>query len=210
MRKGICIFLAVMLTAFCFACSTGKIDIAAQPAEKPASEGVHRVVYGETASEPVAIHTDLQFAFLQQPYRSVFKSTSGQEEMSRPEPLILDWSDWAKTHGAESYIVTLSSLDGIDMRSYDTSGTTYAVFNLLLNSDYTWTVSANQTAGETCSFRTADTIIRNLYIDGVANAREIPCRFWLSAERRSQRQEFRNSSFPYESQELRFVHGPQG
>ena len=170
-KSWICFVLCILM-ALSMLIGCGKpapAQTTAAPTAEPVFEGVHTVVYGEEAKEPVGIHTDLQISLLQQSYEKPHKKLQGMAENSFPEPLTLDWSEWAKANGASSYTVTLKSADGLDDRTYTTSETTLAVSNLLLNAQYTWTVNA----GEPSAFHTADVTVRNLHVDGITNVRDL-------------------------------------
>ena len=170
MKKRIGILLVGLMLLLCFACGAKESGEAVpQPAAEPIYEGVHLVVYGEEAGEPVGIHTDLQAEFLHVPYEKPHRKAQGTDEQSFPEPLVLDFGEWAKANAAGEYIVTLKSDDGLDARSYTTKETTLAVSNLLVNAAYTWTVNA----GAPSSFRTADVKVRNLHVDGITNVRDL-------------------------------------
>ncbi len=175
-QKWISVVLGGLLLLAAVACEK---PVSAQetptPEPMPTSEGVHLVLYGE--GEPtVSIHSELQEQFLRTDYKTAHKLADGKDERSYPEELTLDWSSWAASEAfASPYRVKVSEDKSFaDAKEFETTETTLAIENLKLDALYYWTVTAaNGTEGVVSSFRTADSMIRNLHVDGITNVRDL-------------------------------------
>ncbi len=175
-RKRISTILGSLILLAAVACGkTAAVQTAQAPEPTPVPEGVHLAVYGE--GEPtISIHSELQEQFLRTDYKSAHKLADGKEERGCPEKLTLDWSRWAVSEASASpYRVKVSEEKTFaDTKEYETPETTLAIDNLKIGTLYYWTVTAaDGTEGAASSFRTADTMIRNLRVDGITNVRDL-------------------------------------
>lgn len=122
--------------------------------------------------ETVNLHTFSQRAFLNGPDSMIGIYAYGQEEKSRPKPVEFEW----EYNGADNTQFTLNISENEDMTnavSYTTDQTEYAVYNLKIGTEYYWTVSTEDETSDVSSFTTNSEAPRNLYIDGVTNARDL-------------------------------------
>ena len=129
----------------------------------------------------VSCHTQAQAAYIDGDYTKISTYAKGTQELSRPQPVNFSWS--AGSNGvaasAESYTVELSlSYDFTESIKYETDETQIDVYNLLLDSTYFWRVTANLEGGKksvsaASMFITSAAAPRNLYIDGITNARDL-------------------------------------
>ena len=144
-------FTLLLLPLFCAACSQEKTGLS-----------------GSFIEEKLAIHTEEQQAFLSGPYTDIVKYAHGDAEMSRPLSSTLSWKS-----GKSPYLVTLKDGDG-QTTTYTSEENSLAITNLKLNMQYTYTVKdASSATMLEDSFATQDGIVRNLYVDGVTNVRDL-------------------------------------
>lgn len=121
-------------------------------------------------------HTDLQKSYLSaSDYKAVPEEARGSIELGRPRPLRLEWEYDGDCSG---YTVELTHTDNFsDGVSYRTDNNYIDVYNLYSDSLYTWRVIADvdgvKVVSEKSGFATAGGAPRNLYVDGITNARDI-------------------------------------
>ncbi len=129
----------------------------------------------------VSGHTQAQAAYIAGDYTKISTYANGTKELSRPQSVNFSWSaeDNGAAVSAESYTVELSlSYDFTESIKYETDKTQIDIYNLLLDSTYFWRVTANLSGGKksvssTSMFTTSAAAPRNLYIDGITNARDL-------------------------------------
>ena len=127
----------------------------------------------------VSIHTEKQKNYLNDNYNNVSNYANGDSESSKPNPVTLTWeSNLVNENVVDYYQVNVS--ENSDMSSswvYKCEDTTLDVYNLKVGTTYYWNVETKiqdlTFKTETYSFETADEVIRNIYIDGVTNARDL-------------------------------------
>ncbi len=129
----------------------------------------------------VSCHTKEQADYINGDYTKISTYAKGTQELSRPQSVNFSWS--AQSNGAavsaESYTVEISrSYDFTESIKYETDKTQIDIYNLLLNSTYFWRVTANLEGGKksvssASIFKTSAVAPRNLYIDGITNARDL-------------------------------------
>ena len=122
--------------------------------------------------ETVEIHTFSQRMFLNGSPSMINIYALGLREKSRPKPIEFEW-DYS---GENNAMFTLNISENEDMSnavSYTTSDTEYSVYNLKIGTEYYWTVSTDDTQSAVSSFSTSNEAPRNLYIDGITNARDL-------------------------------------
>ena len=113
----------------------------------------------ETAN---GIHTDLQQQYLSGDPTKATDYADGQKELSIPKPYLLSWSD------SGDYIIKIEEKDSKKSISYNVSGTSTEVYNLKTNMVYNWYLN-DELKGEI----SVPQGLRNLYIDGLTNCRDI-------------------------------------
>lgn len=119
------------------------------------------------------IHTALQDEFLSGPFYKIRPYAGGVDELSRPEPVTFTWSDPAERG---SFVLEISETeDFADPLAYTVTGETAEVFNLKTGTTYYYRIDGTDGVplSETGVFVTDGSGPRNLYIDGVTNARDI-------------------------------------
>lgn len=129
----------------------------------------------------VSVHTELQASYLKaKAYAQVYKYADGinagegedHRELSHPLPVSFTW----EAAGADVSEYTLSVSENEDMSdpwTYTTAECAMDVYNLKIGTTYYWTVAADGTESGKAFFTTEGTGPRNLYVDGVANVRDV-------------------------------------
>ena len=126
---------------------------------------------------PVELHTQAQLDFFNNKFygdnvTTLDPNIKGQEELSRPLPVKLDWEN---TNCEKGYRVTISEYETLDLPwTYQTNEDKLDVYNLKTGTTYYYQVEENKENGkksEVKSFTTKEGV-RNLYIDGVTNVRD--------------------------------------
>jgi len=151
---------------------------------------------GENASivlyeyaEPINFHTSEQTAYFED-YMSVSAYADGTAELSRPEPVTLQWSGYS----AGEYSVKLSESPDMSGASvYTVSEQKIDVYNLKIANKYYWQVECGEVRSEVGSFSTADSGARNLFVDGVTNVRDVGGWITSSGKRMAQGLLFRGA-----------------
>lgn len=164
MKKTAGIILSLLLVISIFSgCSAAKSNESDQLAVIEALSPI-----GKT----VEIHTFSQKAFLDGSEESTGIYARGTKEKSLPKPVEFEW----EYNGANDTQYTLCISESENMSgsvSYISQTESYSVYNLKIGTQYYWTVSAGGISSEVCSFSTSAEATRNLYIDGVTNARDL-------------------------------------
>lgn len=124
----------------------------------------------------VELHTELQVSYLNDDYKNVLNYVTGVEELSRPVPVTLEWMN--KGVKASNYEVLVSEKEDLsNPYQFQTEKTSLDVYNLKIKTTYYWNVTAidgeTKTTSKTSSFETTDLAIRNIYVDGVTNFRDV-------------------------------------
>lgn len=123
--------------------------------------------------ETVDLHTFGQNAFLQGPDSMIRLYANGDKEKSRPKAVEFTW-DYTGTDAKPQFTVRISETpDMQDCLVYTSDTNELSVYNLKIATDYYWTVSTGDAISEVVTFTTDDQAPRNLYIDGVTNARDL-------------------------------------
>lgn len=126
-----------------------------------------------------SIHTPLQLEYFSGgDFKTAHDYATGEAELSLPLPANFEWSLEGLSTQPASYTVSLSkNSDMKDAKLYKTESSSLQVYNLEIDTDYFWTVTAN--CGEKSytsavkNFRVANDGPRNLYVKGVTNFRDI-------------------------------------
>lgn len=127
--------------------------------------------------EGAEIHSEHQAAYLADPtYANIgkYSAFAEKEGYSVPIPISLSWS----VTKAKSYVVNVSeNADMSDAVSFNVKEKKLDFYNAKVNSKYYWTVTANYKSNsftsEVASFTTKDTILRNIFVEGVDNFRDL-------------------------------------
>lgn len=128
---------------------------------------------------PACFHTVLQEKYIQDGVRSINKYARANAELSRPDALKFVWDAKNVDKNAKTtYTFTISeNSDLSNGRLYRTSNTYVDVYNLKLATRYYYqvktTYGGSTSESETLYFSTENSMFRNLYIDGVINARDL-------------------------------------
>lgn len=154
--------------------------------ETPAVSGGYEGVDGGVSfrlpdlGKCVLLHTDLQKAYLEDDYGAIRKYADGvnateevdHRELSAPLPVSFTW----EAEGAADGEYVLRVGEGEEMQnvwSFTTTETSLEVYNLKLATTYYWSVTAGNAESGKASFTTEGQGPRNLYIEGVANVRDL-------------------------------------
>ncbi len=124
----------------------------------------------ETYAAAIDFHTADQLSFVQGDYAAIVAYADGTSEKSRPEGILLRWSD---SSDCTEYTVTVSEYaDYSDALTYVVNDREVEVYNLKVATEYHWKVSSSDGVAEGV-FTTSDVCPRNLYVDGVTNVRDM-------------------------------------
>ena len=128
--------------------------------------------------ENVTFHTQLQQDALDAGAEHISEySNLGKDELSIPEGVTLEWG-YEGDILPETYTVLLSQEEDLsDPLVIEVEGgsdeCSCTVQNLMLGTEYYYTISAGDTVSDVYSFTTSADGPRNLYVDGVTNVRDI-------------------------------------
>ena len=128
---------------------------------------------------PACFHTVLQEKYIQDGVRSIDKYARANAELSRPDALKFVWDAKNVNKNAKpTYSFTISeNSDLSNGRLYQTTNNYVNVYNLKLATRYYYQVTTNYggsvSESEILYFSTENSMFRNLYIDGVINARDL-------------------------------------
>lgn len=125
-----------------------------------------------TAEGMENVHTEYQLAYLTSEDYNDTGFACGTASWSAPNPIVLSWD----TEGsAKEYTVTISEDEVFDENdiTYVTKEKTLNFYNSKIGTTYYWNVKAGEITSETATFTTKSDGPRNLFIEGVENARDI-------------------------------------
>lgn len=158
------------------ACGSPARDSADPPAYEPPI--YEPPAYDPDNNEGVAandFHTPLQYAYINDDYNNISVYAKGNRELSRPDAIVLDYSDIDKS--------TSYSVEYADNAEFNDStivngvrSQKYEVYNLMLGQELYWRAAASEAGLKNATARhmtVASQAPRNLYIDGVTNVRDI-------------------------------------
>ncbi len=104
-------------------------------------------------------------------YMSVALFAQGEAELSRPLPIVLEWTDKTPT---DSYTVTVSEYaDMTNARTFTVSESKVSIYNLKVATTYYWQVTEGEDKSAIGTFKTVENGPRNIYMDGVTNVRDV-------------------------------------
>ena len=137
------------------------------------------------------IHTQTQLNYLNDAYTSFTKYAKGTEELSIPQPVGLKFKGVSAPYTV--YISENEDMSGA--REYASDTETANIYNLKIGKKYYVRAASGDKKTDVTSFSTADTAPRNLYIDGVTNARDVGGWKTVSGGRVKQGVMFRSGKF---------------
>lgn len=118
----------------------------------------------------ISVHTDIQNAYLHNLYDSVNLYARGVEELSRPSKVKFTWND-NESNEYKFYLSTSSSYDNPLIYTVDTPS--IEITNLMVNTEYFYKIEKDNQIIKEDTFKTKDEIIRNMYVSGVTNVRDL-------------------------------------
>ena len=117
----------------------------------------------------VILHTRVQQAFFKDSINNVNLYARGVEELSRPISPTFTWKG-----GSNKHTVYLSeNEDYSDAKVYEVNKSEVSFTNLKIDTKYYFKAVSSDTTIHEESFTTSSEIIRNIYISGVTNARDL-------------------------------------
>lgn len=127
--------------------------------------------FAAACSSRIDTHTDEQKEFVSTSYVTASNIADGKEEKSIPLPIEVKFG-----RVKEGYTLVVAKKSGeVFMRARLDGCNKFNLYNTELNTEYVWHIEDEngKRTGKSGSFTTADTVIRNLYIDGVTNCRDL-------------------------------------
>ncbi len=119
--------------------------------------------------ERIILHTDIQRKYLRDGFENINTYAVGAEELSRPTKVEYTWES-----GTKPYTVYLSEHeDYSEPLIYQVDEKKISFTNLKIDTQYYFKVISGSDIIRNDSFLTDNEIIRNLYISGVTNARDL-------------------------------------
>lgn len=107
-------------------------------------------------------------------YREPYNTRLLSEDMTLPLAVSLSWKAKAKGGSISSYKVIVSENEDLSNPSIFTSKKAhYDFYNAKVDTTYYWAVKVGKFVSDTHSFATTTTKIRNIYVDGVNNVRDL-------------------------------------
>ena len=151
-----------------------EIDEDYEEPEIPASSDVV-INVNDVDLDKFETHTEQQYAYINSGYNKVNSFASGKQELSKPREIEIVVGD-SKQEKNLFYIEISENKDFKQSKIYNEDKNYISLTNLKINTEYFYrgadSSSALKTA-KTYSFKTADTKIRNISINGVTNVRDI-------------------------------------
>ena len=154
------------------------------------------------------VHTELQKGLVDASDPDSYISQHDMElttfSNSAPEAIKFSWEVKTDNNAkAKAYELQVSESSNLDNPwVYTSGGTSIDVYNLKLNTTYYYQVTAYYSGGafnsDIKSFKTEDSIIRNIYVDGVENVRDIGGYRIEDGKRMKQGLIYRTAQFNYD------------
>ncbi len=170
-RSGfLCLVLSLLIP---FAAGGSIHEVKAEDGENSAGLKLYQI------ASPACFHTVLQEKYIQDGNHSIQLFAKANAEISRPDALKFEWdAKNIKTTAKPTYYFTISENEDLSNgRIYQTNDNYVNVYNLKLATRYYYRVTTKyggmESVSETLHFSTERSIFRNLYIDGVINARDL-------------------------------------
>lgn len=127
----------------------------------------------QNAEHPSALsfHTQEQLSYLNGPFENIGDNADGEKELSRPLPIRLDLSHLSDGFVSVDFSEKSDFCDSFNVKIVDN---TAEIFNVKADTIYYYRPKRQDgTTGEVSSFRTENRLPRNLFIDGITNARDL-------------------------------------
>ena len=107
-------------------------------------------------------------------YLEPYDTRLTREDMTLPLSVKLTWEATATGGSVSKYEIKVSESSGFtQFNSYTSKNKEFELYNVKRDTTYYWKVKAYSFESEVATFRTNDTVIRNIYVDGVNNVRDI-------------------------------------
>lgn len=121
------------------------------------------------------IHTILQKMYLDDPdYEVASAYAMGQEELSIPVPYNLDYEQYSIYKGEKAFEIEVSEYQTFNKSwIFKTSDTNFDIYNLKIHTKYYYRVCEDNIYIETGTFETNDSLLRNIFVEGVTNFRDL-------------------------------------
>ena len=137
--------------------------------EKYNFDNDEEVVQVDDSKQMLQIHTDRQSAYLNDKVEKINDYAVGEKEYSRPLQHKYTW-----TGGKSPYTVYLSEKRNYaNALAFETNEREIILTNLKIKTTYYLKVTTSTEIIKEDSFVTEDTIIRNMYVSGVTNVRDL-------------------------------------
>ena len=125
--------------------------------------------YDDPSEERINLHSEVQKAYLKDKIENVNLYARGKEELSRPLYPEFTWEGENK-----DYVVTLSeSSDYSNPTIYNVDKPKVNFVNLKIDTKYFYKVASGLDVVKEDSFLTSSEIIRNMYVSGITNVRDL-------------------------------------
>lgn len=189
-------FIGALSLALCLAMFAACAPDVQDREEPPAGEEPPAVSSGYTGTvgsiaftlpdlgTSVAIHTDLQRSYLKSKGPAAIEKYADGinadpeaglafRELSHPVPVEFSWTAEGAPEGTRYMLSVSEFADMVCPWEFETEETSYSVYNLKVGTTYYWTVGAGEAVSGAASFTTEGQGPRNLFVDGVANVRDM-------------------------------------
>ncbi len=123
----------------------------------------------DDGKERISFHTDVQKAYLNDSIDSVNEYAIGEEELSRPKPIEFTW----ESEDASFEVYLSENKNYTDPLIYNVDENKASFTNLKIDTQYYYKVISNNNIVKEHSFLTSNEIIRNMYVSGVTNVRDL-------------------------------------
>ena len=128
--------------------------------------------YNEEVIPLYYIHTKVQDDFLNGEYKFATIYARGQEELSKPNPIVIDFS--SQIRNSTSYEFSLDVSDTMENRIvFRTTEKRIELKNLKIKTVYYYQIKTETETSNIYAFCVNDDKVRNLDIDGVTNVRDL-------------------------------------
>ena len=167
--KNKSIIIPILISLLLIGCKKGEIKDSSseQLSDESTIESVSKS--GITPKGVYGIHTELQHTYLSNSKETINDYADGSQELSRPLPLQFRWEG-----EIGEYTVTLSeNEDYSNPFVYTVNECSVSFTNLKIDTTYYYKVIKGEQLIKEDAFITSDEIIRNLYISGITNARDL-------------------------------------
>ena len=125
----------------------------------------------------VSIHTEKQAGFLSDNdfSNNLIQYANATQRCDGPLPVPLSWDI---SHKSKSYTIYVSEKEDMSNPwTFTCSDTSFDLYNSKINTTYYWKITANYKSvsfdSDISSFKVTDTSMRNIYVDGVDNIRDL-------------------------------------